>query len=106
MKDELLGLFAYYRTTTFTFLNSSFLSLLHTTERILGLRTLIDPLQTDARKAENFDPQFKKSSLTLTAITKDGQYVLDHLKGDEFADFDFVNPNFRVIQSETLIPEQ
>ena len=100
-----LGLFAYYRTTTFTFLKKVAFSLF-STERILGLRTLIDPLQTDARKAENFDPQFKKSSLTLTAITKDGQYVLDHLKGDEFADFDFVNPNFRVIQSETLIPEQ
>lgn len=52
-----------------------------------------------------FDIEFKKSSLTLTAITKDGQYVLDHMKGDEFADFDMVNPDFRVIQSEaSLIP--
>jgi hypothetical protein len=43
----------------------------------------------------------------MTPTNTDGQYVLDHMKGDEFADFECVNSDFRLIRSsETLIPKK
>ena len=52
--------------------------------------------QTDPRKAENFEEQFRSQPVRNTKTSKDGQYILDHMNGDEFGGFSFVNPNYMV----------
>ena len=61
--------------------------------------------QTNPRKAENFDKQFKDLPTALTPPTKDTKLILRDLRGDEFAGFDHINNNFTLIKTrEHMIP--
>lgn len=52
------------------------------------------PKIKDPKKGENFDPQFRKMRLDNTPPNPTSKYILDHLKGDEFEGFSFVNQAF------------
>ena len=54
-------------------------------------------LQSDPRKAENFDAQFKSIPVALTPLSRDSRNILDNMMTtkDQFADFDFVNPVYK-----------
>jgi classical protein kinase C len=52
------------------------------------------PKIKDPKKAENFDPQFRKIPVDNTPPNATSKYILDHLKGDEFEGFSFVNNDF------------
>jgi hypothetical protein len=54
--------------------------------------------QTDPRKAENFDDQFRKATLKNTPPGPDGKYILKHMTGNEFAGFSMVNNYFQVYE--------
>ena len=58
--------------------------------------------QTDPKKAENFDNQFKTMTLRLSYSE---QSVLDQMQGDEFEGFDFVNDNFYQYRNSAFIPQ-
>ena len=57
-------------------------------------------LQTDPRKAENFDDQFRLQPIKNTKVDKNGRYILDNMPADTFAGFSFVNPDFRAFKAE------
>lgn len=57
-------------------------------------------LQTDPRKAENFDDQFRLQPIKNTKVDKNGRYILDNMPADTFAGFSFVNPEFRPVKAE------
>ena len=50
--------------------------------------------QSDPRKAENFDKQFKRLPLEETPPDPTSKYILSNLKGNEFEGFSFANPEF------------
>jgi hypothetical protein len=56
--------------------------------------------QTDPRKAENFDDQFRLQPVKNTKVTKDGKYILENMNGDEFKGFSFLNDNYMVFEPE------
>ena len=49
-------------------------------------------IQTNPRKAENFDKMFTKVPLNLTPV--ESNVMLMNARGDEFQGFSFVNPYF------------
>ena len=57
-------------------------------------------LQTDPRKAENFDDQFRLQPIKNTKVDKNGRYILDNMPADTFANFSFVNPDYRAPTAE------
>ena len=57
-------------------------------------------LQTDPRKAENFDDQFRLQPIKNTKVDKNGRYILDNMPADTFAGFSFVNPELRPVKAE------
>ena len=54
-------------------------------------------LQSDPRRAENFDAQFKSIPVDLTPLSRDARHLLEEMMNDkdQFADFDFVNPVYK-----------
>jgi len=62
------------------------------------------PKISDPRAGDNFDPQFKKLKVDNTPPNPTAKYILDRLKGDEFAGFSFANPEFSVELTDIEIP--
>ena len=50
--------------------------------------------QSDPRKAENFDSQFKRLPMISTPPDATAKFILNNLKGDEFKGFSFYNEAF------------
>ena len=50
--------------------------------------------QSDPRKAENFDCQFKRLPMTSTPPDQTAKFILNNLKGNEFKGFSFYNEEF------------
>ena len=59
-------------------------------------------LQSDPRKAENFDSQFKKLPMGKTPPDKTAEYIISNLKGDEFKGFSFLNTEFQITHVSSL----
>ena len=58
--------------------------------------------QSDPRKAENFDSQFKKLPMGKTPPDKTAEYIISNLKGDEFKGFSFLNTEFQITHVSSL----
>ena len=64
------------------------------------------PKVNDPRRAENFDPYFKRLPTELTVPNQNTQKILRDSRGDEFAGFDYVNSSFATVMTrESMIPE-
>lgn len=53
--------------------------------------------------AENFDPIFTRAKVELTPPDRNALLILKHMNTEDFADFDFVNPDFHVIVDPPLV---
>jgi len=62
------------------------------------------PKITDPKSGENFDKQFRQFKVTNTPPDPTAKYIIDHLKGDEFAGFSFTNDDYTVCISDVTIP--
>jgi len=58
------------------------------------------PKVSDPRKAENFDGQFKNLPLCRTPPDQTARYILNNMRGDEFAGFSFVNQELDCEQAD------
>ncbi len=53
--------------------------------------------------AENFDPIFTKARVELTPLDRNALMILQHMNTADFAEFDWVNPDFQPIVDPPLI---
>ena len=60
-------------------------------------------VQKNPRLGENFDPVFTRAKVELTPADRNALLILGQLNGKEFADFEYVNPDFHVILDPPLI---
>jgi len=60
------------------------------------------PKIRNPRSGENFDPIFTRAPTNLTPPDRNALFILGQLNGQEFQDFDWVNPDFSPIVSPPL----
>lgn len=53
--------------------------------------------------AENFDPIFTRAKVELTPPDRNALMILKHMNTEDFAEFDWVNPDFQVIVDPPLV---
>ena len=56
--------------------------------------------QSDPRKAENFDSQFKRLPMAKTPPDDTAKYILKNMRGDEFKGFSFINDEYIEFSSD------
>ena len=53
--------------------------------------------------AENFDPIFTRARVELTPLDRNALMILQHMNTADFAEFDWVNPDYQPIVDPPLI---
>lgn len=59
--------------------------------------------QKNPRMAENFDPIFTRAKVELTPPDRSTLMILKNMNAADFAEFDWVNPEFRPIVDPPFI---